>query len=276
MGIRRRWVGVLSILVLAAVFALSLESDGMAASSTGILPSSRPFPPIPSDLRDLKTALRKTDAATWEAEVGSYRSFYGWSIGQENPFLLHTGIEGNGYFTMRKSESKFPLESSDGLVGVYVEGSQGNWAHQLRFTHISAHLSDGSPDVTRAFTYSRETLSLRTRYKWNWLEPYAGLHVLVHTLPAGLPVLGYQLGMFGQSPWQLGAWAPYFGVDFRRRGGAEDQTLVLSAGMALLSSGSAPPIRLGANYTTGHDLRGQFFTKTIHRLALGLEMDIAI
>lgn len=273
---RRPWIYLLWVLGTAVLFWGLFPLSVEAAPTTGILPSSRPFLPIPSDLRDLKTALRKTDANTWEAEVGSYRSIYGWKMGEENPVLLHTGIEGNGYFTMRKTQSKFPLESSDGLIGVYVEGSHGAWAHQLRFTHISAHLSDGSPDVTRSFVYSRETLSLRSRYRWNWLEPYIGLHLLAHTLPAGLPVLGYQLGIFGQTPWRLGAWAPYFGVDFRRRGGAEGQTWNLSGGMALLSSSSAPPIRLGVHYTHGHDLRGQFFAKEIRRLAIGLDMDIAI
>lgn len=272
---QRRWQSWI-FLIIFMHSALGIAAEMQTVAGQGLLPASRPFPPLPSDSRDLKTALRKTDADTWEAEVGSYRSIYGWTLGGDPASVIHAGIEGNAYFTMQKQGSRFPLESSDGLVGVYLEAKQGASAIQLRFTHISAHLSDGSPNVTRAIRFSRETLSLRLAQDWNWLRGYVGVHWLVHTIPASVPKLGGQLGFYAAPAVGASWWRPYFGADYRVRGGAEGYTLDLSGGIALESASALPPIRFGFHYLHGHDLRGQFFDRKIRRFAFGLEMDLAI
>src|SRR3990167_90799 len=67
------------------------------------LPPRPPLSPLPTDPRDLKLGFRKTSRAKVEADVGGYRSIYGWK-GEISgkPLIFHTGIEGNAYFTMRK------------------------------------------------------------------------------------------------------------------------------------------------------------------------------
>jgi len=238
------------------------------------LPPGRPFPSLPSDPRDLKIAFRKTDDARWEADVGGYRSLWGWKGDvKDKPLVLHAGIEGNAYFTMRQQGSRFPLESSDGLFGAYVEAVRGKWLFQLRYTHISAHLSDGSPDVTRAIRYSREFIVLRAAYQWAWVRPYFGLNYLTNTIPKGLPAPGLQAGFYAIPPLSWGRLHPYLGTDLRMRGGAEGSTLTLSAGAALASSLGAPLVRFGFQFMLGHDLRGQFFDKEIRKLSAGLELD---
>lgn len=239
-----------------------------------VLPPGRPFPSLPSDPRDLKIGFRKTDDSRWEADVGGYRSLYGWKGDVSGkPLLLHVGIEGNAYFTMRQQNARFPLESSDGLFGAYVEALRGRWLYQLRFTHISAHLSDGSPDVTRSIRYSREFLALRAAYQWHWVRPYIGLHYLVHTIPDGVPKPGLQFGFYAIAPLSFYRLHPYFGADMRMRGGAEGSTLTLSSGMALASTLGAPLMRFFFQFMVGHDLRGQFFDKEIRKLSAGFELD---
>lgn len=237
------------------------------------LPPGRPFPTLPTDPRDLKIALLKNNKGEIEASVGGYRSLVGWkgSI-KERSTVIHGGIEGDGYFLMRKEGSKFPLHSSDGLIGLYAEAIRGMWMYQLRYTHVSAHLSDGLFGIRQRIFYTRETLSLRFARQLDIFRVYAGYHFLVHTEPA-VPKSSLQLGFYGVMPWHWQRLHPYFGSDLKIRSKEEGTTLTASAGMALVSSLGAPPLRLAVNYTKGHDLRGQFYREKSERWSFGLEMD---
>lgn len=238
------------------------------------LPPGRPFPSVPVDMRDLKIGFRKTDESKIEADVGGYRSVYGWKGDVSgHDMVLHAGIEGNAYFTMRKEGSRFPLESSDGMFGVFIEAVRNKWFYQLRFTHISAHLSDGAVDVVNASRYSREFFVLRVAKQIAWLRPYIAAHYLVHTIPNDLKKLGVQAGFYAIPPLRLGLFRPYFGIDFRHYGGREGTTTNFGLGMALTSELGAPPIRFSINYMKGNDLRGQFFATKIAKWHGGFELD---
>lgn len=237
------------------------------------LPPGRPFPSLPSDPRDLKLGLRKNNKNELEADVGGYRSFAGWKgkvKGEDT--VIHTGLEGNAYFLLRQEGAKFPLISSDGLIGLYGEAIRGDWLYQLRFTHVSAHLSDGIYGLRERFTYTRETLSLRVARQFGVIRAYAGYHFLVHTKPV-LPRHSLQIGAYSILPWHWQKLHPYIGGDLRLRNSQEGTTFHLIGGAALVSSLGAPPLRLGLSYTKGHDLRGQFFREKTEKWALGLEMD---
>jgi hypothetical protein len=145
--------------------------------------------------------------------------------------------------------------------------------YQLRFTHISAHLSDGSPDVTRSISYSREFFVLRAARQIDWVRPYAGLIAIVNSTPDEINKVGAQIGFYAIPRIKWGLVHPYFGSDFRIFGGREGSTLNLSAGLALISQLGAPPIRIALHYLSGNDLRGQFFDKKIKRFSGGLELD---
>ncbi|RYZ96177.1 MAG: hypothetical protein EOP11_23850, partial [Proteobacteria bacterium] len=112
----------------AGFMAPPTQEAGWAA-----LPRGRPFPSLATDPRDLKLALRKNSKGELEADVGGYKSFSGWrgSVAGEDT-VLHMGLEGTAYFVMRKEGSKFPLQSSDGLIGLYAEAARGLWMYQLR------------------------------------------------------------------------------------------------------------------------------------------------
>lgn len=237
------------------------------------LPPGRPFPSLLSDPRDLRIGLRKNSKSELEADIGGYRSFAGWKgkvKGEDAVF--HTGLEGNAYFLMRQEGSKFPLHSSDGLIGLYGEAIRGLWLYQLRYTHLSAHLSDGLFGVRQRFTYTRETLSLRVARQLGFTRVYAGYHFLVHTDPT-LPKHSAQLGFYSVFPWHWERLHPYFGGDVKIRNAEEGTTYSLTGGAALVSSLGAPPLRLALAYQKGHDLRGQFFREKTEKWSLGLEMD---
>jgi hypothetical protein len=237
------------------------------------LPPGRPFPSLLSDPRDLKLALRKNNKNELEADVGGYRSFAGWKGNVKGESTVaHLGLEGNAYFLLRQEGSKFPLHSSDGLIGFYADAIRGLWLYQLRYTHVSAHLSDGLFGLRQRFTYSRETLSLRVARQIGVVRAYAGYHFLAHTKPV-LPPHSLQLGAYSVLPWHWGRVHPFLGADLRLRNSKEGTTFQLTGGGALVSSMGAPPLRLALAYLKGNDLRGQFYLEKTEKWSLGLEMD---
>lgn len=237
------------------------------------LPAGRPFPSLVPDVRDLKLGLRKNNKNELEADVGGYRSFAGWRgsvLGEDS--ILHVGLEGNAYFQMKKEGSKFPLQSSDGLIGLYGEAIRGAWMYQLRFTHISAHLSDGLYNIRERIVYTRETLSLRAAYQWGFTRLYAGYHFLVHTKP-DLSRSSLQAGFYSVLPASWHHIHPYVGADVRMRDSQEGTTMNLTLGGALTSSQGTPTLRLLVAYLKGNDPRGQFYNVPTEKWSGGLEMD---
>ncbi len=238
------------------------------------LPRGRAFPVLLSDPRDLRLGLRKNNKKEIEADVSAYRSLTGWKgllWGHET--IFHAGIEGAGYFQMRQEGSKFPLQSSDGLVGAYAEMAQGLWMYQFRFTHISAHLSDGLTGQRSHFVYSREFVALRLARQLGVFRPYVGYQYLVNTMPT-MGRHSLQLGAYGILPWHWGIVHPYVGGDLRVRNAEEGTTFQLGAGVALVSRSGMPPVRILASYLKGHDLRGQFYREKSEKWTFGLELDI--
>lgn len=237
------------------------------------LPPGRPFPSLPTDPRDLKLALRKNSKSELEADVGGYRSFAGWkgAVRGEDT-VIHLGLEGQAYFVMHQEGVKFPLHSSDGVIGLFGEAVRGDWLYQARFTHLSAHLSDGLYNQRQRFTYTRETLSLRLARQWGVTRAYAGYHFLVHTKPE-LPRHSLQLGFYSILPWHWRRVHPYFGGDLKVRNAQEGTTFQLIGGAALVSSLGASPLRLNVGYAKGHDLRGQFYMEPTEKWTYGIEMD---
>lgn len=253
------------ILLCSPHISHGTEEDGWTA-----LPLGRPFGVIPSDPRDLKLALRGNNKSEIDADVGGYKSVAGWS---GDGLVFHTGIEGGAFFQMRKEGTNFPLHSSDGLIGVYGEAAKGEWAYQLRFTHISAHLSDGLTPVRQRFLYTREYFALRVAKQFDWFRAYVGYQFLVNTKPV-MPRSSLQIGGYAILPMHWGIVHPYFGGDLRVRSSQEGTTFQLSAGAALVSPHGAAPLRFTASYMKGHDPRGQFYFEKTEKWSFGMDLDI--
>ena len=219
-------------------------------------------------------ALRLNRFSEIEADVGAYRSFVGWKGAVlAEPATLHAGIEGNVFAVLGHDGARFPLYSTDGLIGLYGEAIRGLWMYQLRYTHVSAHLGDGLATARPRIGFTRETLSLRLARQIGAVRVYLGYHYLLHTEPK-FPLHSLQVGFYSILPAHWGSFHPFLGSDLRWRNAAEGSNVAVTAGLALVSDLGAPPIRLAWSYLRGHDLRGQFYSERMVKTSLGLEMDL--
>jgi hypothetical protein len=257
-------------LAFLALFPLLAQGETETPEGWSFAPHGRPFGILPSDPRDLHLGLRKNNKSELEADVGGYRSLAGWRRGDT---LFHAGIEGGAFFQLRQEGSRFPLASSDGLLGVYGEAARGDDAYQLRYSHISAHVADGLFGARSPFIYTREFLVLRYARRIAWFRPYVGYQLLTHTVPA-VSRHAFQLGGYAIPPMHWGAMHPYFGADLRVRGAEEGTTFQLAGGAAFVPANGGAPIRVTAAYLKGHDLRGQFFREKTEKWTFGLDLDL--
>lgn len=149
-----------------------------------------------------------------------------------------------------------------------------SWQWQLRYTHISAHLADGSQDVPIA--YSREHLALRFAYfPIHDLDIYAGIYYITNSIPTVAP-LAFQIGINYFSPWTAARFTPFFGGDLQWKEQANaNPTASLEVGVALSNPQEAyRSLRIFYAYLTGVDPRGQYFTRVTTTHSVGIEMQI--
>jgi len=242
-----------------------------------LLPRGRPFRPTFPDPREVGMSVRFEGDSRLHAVVGNYFSLLAVHPMEGYPeWVFHWGLEGAGFFTMRAEGSRFPLETADGLLGMYWEMGWKEWQAQMRYTHISAHLADGSSATP--ISYSRETLSFRGSYTPNpFTRLYGGFSRIVNTNPVEIGRLALQLGGSYFLPWNLVLkMVPFIGVDLKW----EQESPINPSFNALIGIAlNNPPeayrsFRLFYNYHTGVDPRGQFFTTPYTAHSVGFEMAI--
>lgn len=261
------WSLLLAVLVVRPLHA--------GESSFELLPKGRPFRPTFADPREIRMALAVASDSRLTAAIGNYFSLLAYRPDDDDPtWRFHLGLEGAGYFTMRQADSRFPLETTDGLIGLYAEGARGPWQAQLRYTHVSAHLADGLAGTPIA--YSRETLSLRGAYAPTAdFQAYWGAHWLAHSVPR-LPSLGLQGGAAWFLNFAMKPVIPFVAVDLQwRQESAVNPSLSAQLGIALNNPPEAfRSFRFFYAYYTGVDPRGQFYDRVITSHSLGIEMQI--
>lgn len=261
----------LKFLFILAVFS----SETLFAMRLELIPKGRPYRLTFADPREIRMSLQFHSDSRLTAAVGNYFSLVEWNSESSNPWRAHFGLEGAGYFTMRHTATRFPLETTDGLIGAYLETQQGEWQGQIRLTHISAHLSDGISNAT-PLIYSRESVVAKAGWSPDpTRQCYGAVHMLVHTIPE-LPRFAFQLGGYyfweGVSQWLL----PYIATDLKfSRESSFSPSWSWQMGMAINNpSESYRSFRLFYSYYTGADPRGQFYFRNYTSHALGLEMQI--
>ncbi len=238
-----------------------------------LLPKGRPFRLTFADPREIKMAITYDANSRIQAMVGNYFSLF--SLGPAtNDWSLHFGLEGAGYFSLRQAEQRYPLESTDGLLGTYVEIGSDPWCFQVRYTHISAHVSDGSDGAPIAF--SRETLHTKIGFTWNEsIQLYGGGSAVVNSIPSTQP-FGLQMGAVLFSNWGLGKLTPFTAADIKwRQETSYNPSVSLQLGIAV----NNPPqvyrsFRFFYAYFTGTDPRGQFYLRSYTSHSIGVEMQI--
>jgi hypothetical protein len=258
------------------LFLLLVSFSQKAFSSLGIelVPKGRPFRLTFVDPREIRMALAFEGSSKINAVVGNYFSLFGIRSEEGSDWYFHVGLEGAGYFTMREADHRFPLETADGLIGFYTETSVGRFQYQARFTHVSAHLADGSSG--EAFPFSRETAAFRVGFLLNSdTHFYSGVHYLVNTIPQ-VPRLAFQLGATSFFPISDNKITPFGGFDLKHKGDVSvNPSINIQIGLAF---GNPTEIyksfRFFYAYFSGTDPRGQYFERSITTHSLGLEMQI--
>jgi len=252
-------------------------SQGDSRLGLELLPKGRPFRLAFSDPRELRMGLSFQGNSQINAAIGNYFSIFGIRSSESelssDPSVFHMGLEGAGYFTMRQAEKRFPLETADGLLGIYFEGAKGPWQGQLRVTHISAHLADGSAGVPIA--YSREFLVLKGAYVPSAdFQVYTGIHYLVNTVPIVDPWT-FQLGGNYFFPFSS-KLIPFVGGDLKWREESQaNPSFQFMFGLALNNPPKAfESFRFFYSYYTGVDPRGQFYNQPLTAHSVGIDMQI--
>jgi hypothetical protein len=237
-----------------------------------LVPQGRLFPITFADPREIRTMVAFTDTGKIQTSVGSYLSLF--SVNDEDEtWKFHFGLEGRGYLTMRQQGGRFPLETVDGTIGLYAEYAHDEFQYQFRYTHVSAHLADGSTDSPIAF--SRETISLRAGYSPNEnLHAYVGLYKIVHTMPT-VSEWSVQLGTSYFFPLP-GQTTPFIAADLRvQNEAAANPCFTLQLGFAMHSKESVRrSFRAYYSYYTGADMRGQYYLQTSTQHSINLEFPL--
>ncbi|MBI3294706.1 MAG: DUF1207 domain-containing protein [Deltaproteobacteria bacterium] len=239
-----------------------------------LVPRGRPFQLTFADPREIKMALSFEGDSRINAMIGNYFSLFGLQSASNPDNSIHVGLEGAGYFSMVEAERRFPLETSDGLIGTYIEGRVDNWQWQFRYTHVSAHLADGSSDTP--IPYSREHIAGRLAYfPTPDIDLYAGVYCLVNSVPVVAP-LGFQIGLNYFSPWSAVSLTPFFGADLQwKEQSSVNPTASIELGVAMSNPRERyRSLRIFYAYLTGSDPRGQYFTRVTTTHSLGIEMQI--
>lgn len=259
-----------------SLFILCFLASPLFAAEIGLelLPRGRPFRLTFADPREIQMKLAFEGDSKLNAVVGNYFSIFGIRPTVDSDWQLHFGLEGGGFFSMRQAQSRFPLETADGLLGMYFEGANGPLQAQLRFTHISAHFADGSTDIPIA--YSREFISLRGAYllQPEW-QVYSGIQFLVNTVPKVHP-WSLQWGTTYFLPIGFTKISPFVGADFKWKEESKyNPSFHIQLGIALNNPPEAyRSFRFFYSYYTGADPRGQYYDRAYTAHSFGIEMQI--
>lgn len=257
---------ILSGLLCARLFSAEIGME--------LLPKGRPFRLAIADPREVQMSLSFEGDSNVHANIGNYFSLVSFRPKDDSEWDTHFGLEGSGFFTMKQADHRFPLETADGLIGMYLETNKGPYQAQLRFTHISAHLADGSTDSPIA--YSREFATLRVG--WVPVEEahvYVGIQRIINTTPIVNPWL-FQTGGSYFLPFKTFKVVPFFATDFKWREESEfNPSWGFKAGIALNNPPAAfRSFRFYYAYYTGADPRGQYFLHLYNSHSFGIEMQI--
>ena len=168
------------------------------------------------------------------------------------------------------------LISTDFIVGGFGSLRHGPWSGIARVLHRSAHLGDEEilKHGTTRVNFSYEAVDARVSYEpLEWLRVYGGGGYILRVEPKNYAPWSLALGGELRSTWTLpGRLRPIFGVDVQSREEHHWEPQVSVRGGLELESAAVlgRRIQLLIEYFNGHSMDGQFYTRDVEYLGLGI------
>lgn len=198
---------------------------------------------------------------------------------------------GADFFTFTRARSaanfKFPVETIDYLFGAnfgyklsYKEKEIGL---RFRFSHISAHLEDGSfDDKTKSwingrepFVYSKEFFELMIHFKTNGFRVYTGFTFNFHTIPDKIKKAVLQFGFdYYAYPLRTGFFIPFIAYDFKLNGTNDySGNNILTAGIKF-GNPESRGLSVLLTYFAGKSVHGELFDLNENYATIGFNLDL--
>jgi len=193
-------------------------------------------------------------------------------------------------FTRLRSEEnfKFPVETIDFYFGINagykISNANKEIGARFRFSHISAHLVDGSYDENtkswidgrEPFVYSKEFFELIPYYRIEEFRFYLGLTYIIHAIPDIINSTIYQAG-FDYYILFLSrrSITPFIAYDFKLNGLND---VYSGNNIAKLGVKFGEPLSRGfsilLSYISGKSIHGELFDLSENYFNLGFNLDL--
>lgn len=188
----------------------------------------------------------------------------------------------------RKSQFKFPVIAVDYFFGGYLVFQHRSYnlrfTNRFRFSHISAHLADGSYDKSTSswreiepFTYSREFVQWTSNAAYRNVNIYFNLTYLFHTIPEmrtnAIPSIGTE-AIIIEFPSIRSKVFSGFDLKFQKMLSRKFETNKnFSAGL-IIGNEYKTHLRLAFQYYSGYNFHGEFYFKKINNSFFNLSVVI--
>jgi len=186
-----------------------------------------------------------------------------------------------------QSNFKFPVETIDYMFGINVgykkdDGKKGIGV-RFRFSHISAHLVDGSYDAENEnwqdgrepFVYSKEFIEFFPYIRKDGFRIYLGLTYIIHVIPSEIRKGIFQAGFdYYILPLRNSSFIPFIAYDFKLTGIEKySGNNIVTAGIKF-----GEPLSRGLSifiaYLSGKSVHGEFYDVSENYWTIGLNLDL--
>jgi hypothetical protein len=207
------------------------------------------------ELGDMMPLVRGRIGETWQWEAG-----------------VHAGLW--ALFDMDSDSAN--LTNLDYIVGGFGSVRQGPWSGIARVFHRSTHLGDEEiiHHHTNRINFSYEGMDARISYEpWDWMRLYGGGGYILRVEPSNYAPWKVHSGLELRSRWTMpGRLRPIFGADFQFLEEHDWQAQIsLRGGLELESLAVlGRKVQLLIEYFNGHSVDGQFYTREVEYLGVGV------
>jgi hypothetical protein len=269
------------------ILAVVLLSPGARAADTGFLPPAHGlFKPLLADPRELQYAVRSvfpvTQRKLGEAAIGDYFGIYRWSLGDAGDCQVSGGGGVFGRFDLAGTTND--LQVADFYGNVPFDYRRRNFSARFIMFHTSSHLGDDFLKNAGIQTtkHTWDNMRLIGSYEVDsWGRFYAGFTYVFRTNPEHIGRNALQTGFETYSPWNTRvksfAFQSYWANDFQswERVGWNGMFNSQLGIRMRKDPAAARGVSIFAEYFTGPQPQGQFYTSHETHWGLGIRFDLS-